>query len=177
MSATAAGSLRGAGHGDGAGREPAWRAYAVAGALAFAVAGVGGWATRIGPWYRGLRFPPWRPPNWLFAPAWSVIFLLTAAGAGLAWNHARTPARRRELVTALAVNAGLNMAWSVLFFRFQRPDWALAEVAGLWLSVVLALVAAGRIKPLAGWLMAPYLAWVSFASVLNTAIVRLNAPF
>ena len=154
-----------------------WRAYAVAGVVAFAVCGAGGWATQIGPWYRSLKFPPWRPPNWLFPPAWTTIFVLGTISAGLAWNSARTEKQRRELVSAFVGNLGLNVAWSILFFRFRRPDWALAEVAGLWLSVLLALVAAGRIKPLAGWLLAPYLAWVSFAAVLNTAIVRLNAPF
>ena len=157
--------------------EHGWRTYAVAGLIAFGVAGVGGWATVIGSWYHRLKFPPWRPPNWLFAPAWSVIFCLIAASAGLAWNHARTRGERRAVVAAFAGNLVLNMAWSVLFFRFRRPDWALIEVAGLWLSVVLAMVAAGRIKAVAGWLLAPYLAWVSFASVLNAALVRLNAPF
>ncbi len=154
-----------------------WRTYAAAGLISFAVASVGGWATVIGPWYRRLKFPDWRPPNWLFAPAWTLIFALITASAGLAWNRARTPHERRDLVAAFALNGVLNMAWSLLFFRFRRPDWALVEVAGLWLSVVLAMVAAGRIRPSAGWLLAPYLAWVSFASVLNAAIVRLNAPF
>ena len=154
-----------------------WRAYAVAGTIAFLIAGVGGWATEIGPWYRDLKFPSWRPPNWLFPPAWTVIFVLTAVSAGLAWNTTRSPAQRRELIGVFAANAALNIGWSLLFFRFRRPDWALAEVAGLWLSVLLALLAAGRIKPVAGWMLAPYLAWVSFASILNTAIVRLNAPF
>ena len=60
---------------------------------------------------------------------------------------------------------------------FRRPDWALAEVAGLWRSVLLALLATGRVRPLAGWLQLPYLGWVSFATALNAAIVRLNAPF
>ena len=149
----------------------------MAGAISFSIASVGGWATVIGPWYRGLKFPSWRPPNWLFAPAWTVIFCLITASAGLAWNRAQTQKQRQDLVGALALNAALNVAWSVLFFRFRRPDWALVEVAGLWLSVALAMVAAGRIQPLPAWLMAPYLAWVSFASVLNAAIVRLNAPF
>lgn len=157
---------------------PPARTYLVAGLLAFAVAAVGGWATEITPWYRNLRTPAWRPPDWLFAPAWTLIFALIAAGGAMAWNAAETrPRARRDLVAAFAANGVLNMAWSVLFFRFRRPDWALLEVAGLWLSVVLAMLAAGRARPLAGWLQAPYLAWVSFAAVLNGAIVRLNAPF
>jgi benzodiazapine receptor len=153
------------------------RVYSLIAALAFGVALVGGWATEIGPWYRGLKFPPWRPPNWLFAPAWTTIFALLVVSAGLAWTSARTGTERRDLVLAFGLNAVMNMGWSLLFFRYRRPDWALAEVCGLWLSVALAMVAAGRIRPMSGWLLAPYLAWVSFASVLNAAIVRLNAPF
>jgi tryptophan-rich sensory protein len=69
------------------------------------------------------------------------------------------------------------MLWSALYFTLQRPDWALIEVAVLWLSIVALIIVCGRVSRLAGWLLVPYLLWVSFASVLNLAVVRLNGPF
>jgi tryptophan-rich sensory protein len=75
------------------------------------------------------------------------------------------------------VNIALNMWWSVIFFRQRRPDLALVEVAALWVSIVVLLVVSWRIAPLAGALLLPYLAWVSLATALNRAVVRLNAPF
>jgi tryptophan-rich sensory protein len=71
----------------------------------------------------------------------------------------------------------LNVLWSWLFFRARRPDWALAEVGLLWLSIVLLIVLAARASTSAAWLLAPYLLWVAFAAALNLAVVRLNAPF
>ena len=78
---------------------------------------------------------------------------------------------------AFAANAFFNVLWSLLFFRFHRPDWALAEVSLLWLSILALIVVLGRLSRASGWLMAPYLAWVSFAAFLNLTVVRLNAPF
>lgn len=86
-------------------------------------------------------------------------------------------AGRRRVLAAYALNALLNISWSLLFFTVQRPDWALAEVAALWLSVVLLIVVSGRRDRSAGWLLVPYLAWVAFAGVLNWSVVRLNEPF
>lgn len=151
--------------------------------IAFAVAWtillglVGALVTDIGPWYRGLIKPTWQPPDWLFGPVWTTIFICAAVAFYLAWQHPDATARTRTLlVTVWLANAMLNVVWSFLFFRLRRPDWALLEIAPLWLSIVTMLwlaSTAGR----AGWLLAPYLAWVSFAAVLNTAIVRLNGPF
>ena len=81
------------------------------------------------------------------------------------------------ILALFLVNAILNVGWSLLFFRLQRPDWALIEVAFLWLSIVALIVAIAPLSRLAAWLLAPYLAWVAFAAVLNFAIVRLNGPF
>ena len=84
----------------------------------------------------------------------------------------------REWVIALfALNGFLNVTWSALFFRLKRPDWALAEVGVLWLSIVLLIVVLARYSKPAGVLLAPYLAWVAFAAMLNLAIVQLNGPF
>jgi tryptophan-rich sensory protein len=144
----------------------------------FTALAAGGLATRIGPWYRALRRPSWQPPDWAFAPAWTTIFVLLGVSIVLAWNSPdATPGRRTALVAAVAVNLLLNFFWSVLFFRLERPDWALVEVVPLWLSIVALIVVCAPLSRLGAGLLAPYLVWVSFAAVLNRAVVRLNGPF
>jgi tryptophan-rich sensory protein len=139
------------------------------------VAALGSTMTELGPWYRSLAKPHWQPPDWLFGPAWTLIFALAALSAAFAWRDA--PRDRHWTVALFAVNAALNVAWSALFFRFHRPDLALAEVALLWLSILVLVVYLWRRSRPAGVLLLPYLAWVSFASLLNYEIVRLNGPF
>ncbi len=154
-----------------------WRPIAVAALAAMVVAGLGASATDIGPWYLSLRKPSWQPPDWLFGPAWTLIYALIAMSGVVAWNAARNRVQGLRIVGVFALNALLNVGWSELFFHFQRPDWALFEVVVFWLSIVLLIVAASSVSQSAGWLLVPYLAWVTFAGVLNLAVVRLNAPF
>ncbi len=149
----------------------------VAALLAIVVAAAGGWLTEIGPWYRTLRKPSWQPPNWVFAPAWTAIFALSAAAAVLGWNAAPDSGTRSLVFGLFVVNAVLNMAWSWLFFTLRRPDWALREVGLLWLSILVLILVLWPLDRHAGWCLLPYLAWVSFASFLNWTIVRLNRPF
>jgi tryptophan-rich sensory protein len=149
----------------------------VAAGAAFCVAMLGGVLTDIGPWYAGLRKPAWQPPDALFGPAWTVIFTCTAIAAVRAWDAAVLPARRQALIALIAVNGVLNVLWTVLFFQWRRPDWALVEVVPLWLSVLALVVVLGRWSRRAGLLLLPYLAWVAFAARLNLELVRLNAPF
>ncbi|MBE7219007.1 MAG: tryptophan-rich sensory protein [Caulobacteraceae bacterium] len=151
--------------------------YLVAFAGFAVVAMAGGGATTIGPWYFRLKKPDWTPPGWAFPVVWTTIFVLATVAAGLGWERSRSPAERRRLVGLFVANGLLNIAWSVLFFHFQRPDWALAEVTGLWLSILVLAAALRPATPLGAALVLPYLAWVSTAAVLNAAIVRLNAPF
>ena len=155
---------------------PFWQALSfwIALALATVVATAGGLLTPLGTWYRELEKPFFQPPDWLFGPAWTVIFLLTAYAGHLAWE--RTDARATVLVL-FGINAILNVAWSYLFFFIRRPDLAVWEAALLWLSVLAIILVIGNQVPLVRWLLAPYLAWVAFAFVLNLTIVRLNAPF
>ena len=148
---------------------------AVAG-VAF-VAGLGGVLTDVGPWYEGLRFPRLRPPNWLFGPAWTLIFALIAAAGVIAWNAAPDAQTRRLLIALLALNGVLNVAWSPLFFMLRRPDWAFIELVPFWLSIVALVAFMLPFSPHAAALLAPYLLWVTFAGWLNWRIVGLNAPF
>jgi tryptophan-rich sensory protein len=148
-----------------------WSEVMVAAAAAALVALLGRLATPLGPWYRNLRKPSWQPPDWLFGPAWTTIFACAAASGVLAWQADRN---RPLVILLFAINATLNVLWSVLFFRLRRPDWALPEAVALWLSVLAMVLAFRAWAPPASLLLLPYLAWVAFAAFLNLTIVRLN---
>lgn len=148
-------------------------------AIAWAVllGGAGGALTTIGAWYRNLKKPSWQPPDWLFGPAWTLILGLAAWAAVLAWEGATDDAGRWTIILFYAVNFLCHLLWSPLFFTWRRPDWALFEVVFLWVSVLAMCIGLTPFSVLASWLIVPYLAWVSFAAILNLKIVRLNRPF
>ena len=154
-----------------------WLAVAVAGAAAFLVAALGATLTDLGPWYQGLSQPAWKPPDFLFGPAWTIIFALVALSAAAGWRAAPNRRSRDWLIVLFCLNGTLNLVWSLLFFRLQRPDWALIEVVVFWLSILWLVVVLRRYAKTASWLLVPYLVWVAFAGVLNLAVVQLNGPF
>ena len=141
------------------------------------VAVAGGVLTVIGPWYENLRKPSWKPPDWAFGPIWSTIIILAVISAALAWDAADSASAKTAVLTVLVVNAILNIAWSGIFFKLKRPDWALVEVLMLWLSIVALILVLGSHSTTAGLLMVPYLVWVSIAAFLNYRIVQMNKPF
>jgi tryptophan-rich sensory protein len=149
----------------------------IAVAVAVFLGAFGGLMTPIGPWYRNLRKPSLQPPDWLFGPAWTIILGLAAWSAVIAWNAAPDQDARTSVVILFVTNAVAHALWSPLFFRLRRPDWALIEVVFLWASLVALVVGLWPISRQASLLIVPYLLWVSFASWLNWAIVRLNRPF
>jgi len=141
------------------------------------VAILGGLATDLGPWYQALKEPFWKPPDIAFGPIWSTIFVLS----GMAWVGTKYLTTDTVLLSRLNVlfwlNAFLNLLWSILYFRFQRPDWALYEAIFLWLSVLAILLTIRKVSTKYSLYMWPYLIWVSIAIVLNWDTVRLNGPF
>lgn len=148
----------------------------IAGLLAAIIAAVGATITDTGAWYRGLAQPRWAPPEAAYGIAWTAIYALSALAGVTAWLA--MPWREREWLLGLfALNGFLNILWSLLFFRLQRPDWALIEVLALWLSVLALILFAWRRSMTAAALLVPYLLWVTFAGYLNMTIVRLNGPF
>jgi tryptophan-rich sensory protein len=153
---------------------PFWQPLLTAFGAAAVVAMLGLVMTDLGPWYLDLRMPSWKPPDALFGPAWTLIFACAALAGAYGWRTLRTPAARFALCGYFALNALLNVVWSALFFRLHRPDWALLEVGLLWSSIVVVMATVWRGSPAAVWLLLPYLAWVSFAAVLNLAVVKLN---
>jgi translocator protein len=154
-----------------------WKPVLVAAAVATFVAVLGGTLTDTGPWYQNLRKPSWQPPDWLFGPAWTLIFALATASAVCAWRDAQNRVQRDWVIMLFALNGFLNVLWSTLFFTLRRPDWALIEVAFLWASILLPMIMFWRFTKPATLYLVPYLLWVSFAAFLNLTVVRLNAPF
>jgi len=136
-------------------------------------AGIGMWSTDVEGWYRRLEKPSWQPPDWLFGAAWTTIYCFMVASAGMAWNAADAQ-QQSVLLWLIGINLILNILWSVLFFKIHRPDWALVEVVGLWLSILFWIIYTYSIHTLSAWLLAPYLLWVSVAAFLNLTIIRLN---
>ena len=143
-------------------------------AACFAVAGLGGsWTSLgLGPWYDGLRKPSWQPPAWVFGPVWTALYASMAVAAWLVWR--RGPARARLPLALFGLQLALNLAWSGLFFALRHPGLTFGEILLLWAAILATMLAFGRISRLAAGLLAPYLAWVTFAAALNLAIWRLN---
>jgi len=124
-------------------------------------------------WYGLLQKPSFNPPSWVFGPVWTVLYILMAISAWLVWERAGEASVKLPL-SLFFIQLLLNVTWSVLFFGMGRPDLAFAEILLLWVLIFLVTVLFYRVRPAAGLLMIPYLAWVSFAIVLNGFIWRLN---
>ena len=131
-------------------------------------------ARSVAEWYPALAKPAWTPPNAVFAPVWTALYFLMALVAWLVWRKAGGLAAARLPLALFAVQLALNAAWSILFFGLRMPGLAFGELVLLWLAIVATLAAFWRVLPAAGLLLAPYLAWVTFAGALNFAIWRLN---
>ncbi|MFM7049386.1 MAG: TspO/MBR family protein, partial [Polynucleobacter sp.] len=110
-------------------------------------------------------------------PMWTAIFILAGAAFVMGYHRAPNQETIRMLVILFIVNGLFNFIWSVLYFRMQRPDWALIEAVGLWLSVLAIVLATRSYSPISSLLMLPYLAWVSVAMLLNWTTIQLNGPF
>jgi translocator protein len=138
------------------------------------VAGAGAFLTELSPWYHALKRPSWQPPDWLFGPAWTVILGLASLSLLLALRQSQDRESRLLVAGLFVANGVLNVLWSPLFFKLRRPDWALAEVPFLWLSILAPILLLWPVSWRASLLLLPYLAWVSFAAFLNLTIVQLN---
>jgi tryptophan-rich sensory protein len=159
-----------------AARSPARDLAALAGfvALTLAAGAAGGLATAssVDTWYPTLAKPAFNPPNWVFAPVWTTLYVLMAIAAWRVWRSGATAARLA--LGAWALQLALNLSWSLLFFGLQRIGAALAEILVLLAAIALTARLFWRIDRAAGALLAPYLAWVAFAALLNAALWRLN---
>jgi len=144
-------------------------------ALPLVVGSVSGIATagNITTWYATLSKPGFNPPDFLFGPVWTFLYLLMGISLFLIWKSPSAPVKTRAL-TVFGVQLVLNFAWSFIFFHFKLPGWAFAEILLVWFSILLMILTFFRISKMAAFLQLPYLLWVSFAAVLNGSIWYLN---
>ena len=126
--------------------------------------------TLPGAWYAALNKPFWNPPAWIFGPVWTFLYLLMAVAAWLVWKRAGWKSAAWLYLIQLALNA----AWTPIFFGAHALGWALVEIIVLWLAILVTMTAFLRVNRIAGWMLAPYLAWVSFAAFLNFTLWRMN---
>jgi tryptophan-rich sensory protein len=126
-------------------------------------------------WYSTIARPELAPPNWIFGPVWTTLFVLMGIALFLVWK--KEESQKKKVRTAIYLFVGqliLNTLWSIIFFGLQSPGWAFVEIIFLWLAILATIIAFARVSRLAAWLLIPYIAWVSFAAYLNYSIWMLN---
>jgi benzodiazapine receptor len=148
----------------------------VAVVIPLVVGGLGGIATAsaIPTWYQGLDKPAWNPPNWVFGPVWTLLYVLMGVAAWLVWRQGWDNPQVRGALAIFGVQLLLNLFWSLIFFGLRSPGWAVLEIAVLWGFILATTVQFYRLESVAGLLLVPYQLWVTFAAVLNATIWQLN---
>ena len=142
--------------------------------ISFAAAALGGLASADAEaFYRELARPEWAPPGWLFAPVWSLLYLLMGIGAWLVWRE-RGFRKASATLSLFLVQLGANALWTWLFFVWHLGALAFGEILILWLLILCTVIAFWRVRPLAGVLLFPYLGWVAFASALTYSVWKRN---
>ena len=126
-----------------------------------------------GEWYASLQKPSWNPPGWIFGPVWTALYTMMAVAAWVVWRQGGWDKQRKPLLIFL-VQLALNAFWTPLFFGLHWPGVAFAEIILLWLAIAATIVVFRPVSRTALMLLVPYLAWVSFAAVLNFTLWRLN---
>lgn len=126
-----------------------------------------------GDWYQSINKPQWNPPTWIFGPVWTLLYAMMGTAAWLIWKKAGFGGAKIAL-TLFFVQLFLNGLWSQIFFGQQELGWAFAEIIILWAAIILTTIYFFRQSRIAGWLMIPYILWVTFAGWLNYTIWMLN---
>ncbi|MCW5907066.1 MAG: tryptophan-rich sensory protein [Chitinophagales bacterium] len=130
-------------------------------------------AEAIPGWYAGLQKPFFNPPNWLFGPVWTTLYVLMGVSFYLIWTAEHHQLKQKAMLV-FGLQLFLNFWWSIIFFYFKRMDIALIEIITLWASILWMILLFKEIKPVAGYMQIPYLCWVSFATTLNASLWWLN---
>lgn len=143
------------------------------------VAIAGGMVTQPGldEWYESLNKPAFHPPNWIFGPVWTALYVMMAVAAWMVWRRRDEASQRRAVhffAAIFIIQLVLNILWSVLFFGWRSPMFAFFEICVLWVAVATTVALSFRHNRSAGWLLVPYLGWASFALILNLMIWRAN---
>lgn len=123
-----------------------------------------------GEWYQDISKPSWNPPAWIFGPVWTTLYLMMATAVWLVWREGKS----KKAMVAYFVQLGLNAAWTPVFFGAQRIDVACTVIIAMWFAILVTILYFYQVKQAAAWLMIPYLAWVSFATLLNATLWAMN---
>lgn len=148
----------------------------IAVALPLVVGATSGFFTMTGveSWYQTINKPSWNPPNWVFGPVWTTLYILMGVALFLVWKADTSAELKKIAISLFAVQLVLNFFWSFIFFYLQQPGWAVLELAIMWIFILLTIFAFAQVSKTAAWLLVPYISWVSFAGILNYTIWKLN---
>ena len=145
-------------------------------AIPLIVGGTSGFFTVTGveSWYQTIQKPSWNPPNWIFGPVWTSLYLMMGIALFLVWKEDTSSELKKIAIGLFTIQLVLNFFWSFIFFSQQQPGWALVEIVVLWIFILLTIFAFAQVNKTAAWLLVPYISWVSFATILNYTIWQLN---
>jgi translocator protein len=130
-------------------------------------------ASNIGEWYAGISKPDFNPPNWIFEPVWTILYILMGIALSLVWKQPNSLYKSNAL-WLFFIQLFLNFCWSFIFFYFHRIGSALIEICLLWIFIILTIISFSKLNKTAAWLMVPYICWVSFAIILNASTYTIN---
>ena len=130
--------------------------------------------TGVGSWYQTINRPSWNPPSWVFGPVWTLLYILMGIALYLVWKSESSPRMKQTAILLFSLQLLLNFCWSFIFFSLHEIGWALVEMIGLWMMILLTILVFARIHKTAAWLLVPYISWVSFATLLTYTIWQLN---
>jgi translocator protein len=131
-------------------------------------------APSIPTWYIHLNKPFFNPPNWVFAPAWTILYFLMAVSLYIVWEKKLKNKKKDDAIKTFFFQLTLNFLWSLIFFGLHMPLLALLTIVALWIAIFMTIKAFYKISKTASYLLVPYILWVTFASILNLAVVVLN---
>lgn len=154
-----------------------WMKLVISLGLPLAVGFIAGMFTtaEIAGWYQTIRKPVWQPPNWVFGPVWTLLYILMGIAFYLVWTSGAPARQKRMAITLWSIQLVFNFFWSFIFFKQHQIDWALAEIVLLWFFILLTILSFSRISKTAAWLLVPYISWVTFATLLTLTIYQLNS--
>lgn len=145
-------------------------------AMPLAVGAIAGFFTTssVDGWFATINKPSFNPPNWLFAPVWTALYIMMGIAFFLVWKSNADEKIKQSAMVLFFFQLALNFLWSFIFFYAHQPGWALVDIVALWILIFFTIIWFGKISPAPAWLLVPYICWVSFATVLNFAIWKLN---
>ena len=144
--------------------------------LPLVVGGLSGFFTTssISGWYTTINKPSFNPPNWIFGPVWTLLYIMMGIALFIIWKSETDAVLKKQALIFFFIQLVINFCWSLLFFFCESPGWALIDIVLMWVFILLTIFSFSKISSLSAWLLVPYISWVSFAAVLNFAIWKLN---